>query len=143
MIPTLLSGGSAHRFHHHGDMCDRSSGYWPAEVVGNLFNGCTVKIGVANLTPSFSLSAQDRFIDLAQVHPLGTPSGFSTMSTGVPSSRKGMSSARTILATIPLFRGVRPSYHPLSAYALQQVYFGQFQHAAGSSSRWNINFLLF
>ena len=32
----------------------------------------------------------------------GTPSGFSTMSTGVPSARNGMSSSGTILATTPL-----------------------------------------
>ena len=37
--------------------------------------------------------------------PSFTPvnNGFSTISTGVPSSRNGISSARTILATIPLF----------------------------------------
>ena len=33
---------------------------------------------------------------------LGTPSGFSTMSTGVPSARNGMSSCGTIFDTTPL-----------------------------------------
>ncbi len=34
---------------------------------------------------------------------LGTPSGFSTISTGVPSGRNGMSSSGTIRAMMPLF----------------------------------------
>ena len=34
---------------------------------------------------------------------LGTPSGFRTTSTGVPSSRNGMSSSATIFAMTPLF----------------------------------------
>ncbi len=33
----------------------------------------------------------------------GTPSGFNTMSTGVPSARNGMSSSFTMRATTPLF----------------------------------------
>ena len=33
----------------------------------------------------------------------GTPSGFSTMSTGVPSGRNGMSSWRMMRETTPLF----------------------------------------
>ena len=59
--------------------------------------------GVANFRPS-SLAAQPRCVSSTWPTFMreGTPSGFSTMSTGVPSARNGMSSSATILATTPL-----------------------------------------
>jgi hypothetical protein len=43
-----------------------------------------------------------RLEDLPTFMRLGTPSGFSTMSTGVPSARNGMSSSGRILLITPL-----------------------------------------
>ena len=60
--------------------------------------------GVANFMPS-SLAAQPKWVSSTCPTFMreGTPSGFSTMSTGLPFSRNGMSSSATILATTPLF----------------------------------------
>ncbi len=59
--------------------------------------------GVANFKPS-SFAAQPKCV--SKTWPtfirLGTPSGFKTISTGVPSARYGMSSSFTIFATTPL-----------------------------------------
>ena len=62
------------------------------------------KIGVLNFSPSSSPAHPST---VSYICPRfireGTPRGLSTMSTGVPSSRNGMSSSLTTLATIPLF----------------------------------------
>ena len=59
--------------------------------------------GVANRTPS-ACAAQPKWV--SRIWPtfirLGTPSGFSTISTGVPSGRYGMSSSGTMRAITPL-----------------------------------------
>src|SRR5438552_2051992 len=61
------------------------------------------KTGVATCIPS-ACAAQPRCV--SRIWPmfirLGTPSGLSTMSTGVPSGRNGMSSTGRILAMTPL-----------------------------------------
>ncbi len=59
--------------------------------------------GVATLKPS-ALAATPRCVSSTWPTFIrhGTPSGLSTMSTGVPSARNGMSSSGTMLATTPL-----------------------------------------
>ncbi|OPZ01050.1 MAG: hypothetical protein BWZ09_02814 [Alphaproteobacteria bacterium ADurb.BinA305] len=48
----------------------------------------------------------------------GTPSGLSTMSTGVPSGRKGMSQTGTIWATTPLLPCRPASLSPTERFFL-------------------------
>jgi hypothetical protein len=56
----------------------------------------------SNSQPRLGDPAEVGLEDLADVHAAGTPSGLSTMSTGVPSSRNGMSSTGRIFAMTPL-----------------------------------------
>ena len=66
-------------------------------------SGMPSKIGVATLKPS-ALAATPRWVSSTWPTFIreGTPSGLRQMSTGVPSSRKGMSSSGTMVATTPL-----------------------------------------
>ena len=59
--------------------------------------------GVANFKPRI-FAAQPRCVSSTWPTFMreGTPSGFNTMSTGVPSARNGMSSSFTMRATTPL-----------------------------------------
>ena len=65
-----------------------------------------VQIGIDRLADALAETstgpAEMGFENLPDVHARGTPSGLSTMSAWVPSSRNGMSSIGTILETTPL-----------------------------------------
>ena len=66
-------------------------------------NEAPSKTGVANVHPSF-LAAHPNAVsyNCPRFIREGTPNGFNTISTGVPSGKKGISCTGTILATTPL-----------------------------------------
>ena len=90
------------------------SGFWSTQSSSALSTSSTVapstgrrngrRAAVAVLAEDAACGrpAEVRLEHLADVHPRGTPSGLRTTSTGVPSSRNGMSSSGTIFAITPL-----------------------------------------